>query len=188
MQEPEGSFSIEQLADLVDVPVRTIRYYITEGLLPGPGSRGKAATYRADHLVRLRLIRLLTERRVPLHEIRQVLDNLTPAEVAEMLARETHQTQAEQQARMVPKAFVTELLNRSRSAQNTTPRLPLRDHKRQGPLGESLLPDDAQGSSRQHFSLAPGLELQVQTEDLDQYRDLIARIIALVRDAQMPPS
>ena len=52
---------IEELADLVGVPVRTVRYYIAEGLLPGPGTRGKGTVYGEEHLLRLRLIRLLAD-------------------------------------------------------------------------------------------------------------------------------
>ncbi|HKS70838.1 MAG TPA: MerR family transcriptional regulator, partial [Ktedonobacterales bacterium] len=79
--------TIEELAAHADVPVRTVRYYIAEGLLPGPGSRGKGAAYTGEHLVRLRLIRRLAARRVPLGEIRDLLARL-PADEARAVLRE----------------------------------------------------------------------------------------------------
>ena len=80
MTTPRSSWTIEELADEVGVPVRTIRYYIAEGMLPGPGSRGKGTTYSEDHLQRLRLIRRLVEQRVPLADVRQLVERLSPDE------------------------------------------------------------------------------------------------------------
>src|SRR5690242_10862011 len=59
MLENEQTYTIEELAEQVGTPVRTIRFYIAEGLLSGPGTRGKAASYSGEHLLRLRLIRRL---------------------------------------------------------------------------------------------------------------------------------
>ena len=79
MGEEERGWTVEELADLVGVPVRTIRYYITEGLLPGPGTRGKGTVYTEEHLLRLRLIRLLADQRVPLAQIREQVAALSLA-------------------------------------------------------------------------------------------------------------
>ena len=45
----EQSLTIEELAERAETSVRTIRFYIAEGLLPGPGARGKAASYSGEH-------------------------------------------------------------------------------------------------------------------------------------------
>ncbi len=53
---------IAGLAERAGIPVATIKYYIREGLLPrGVATAATQATYGAEHLHRLRLIRLLTE-------------------------------------------------------------------------------------------------------------------------------
>ena len=52
MQEGEA-LTIEQLAERVGVTVRTVRFYISDGLLPGPEGRGKAASHGDEHLLRL---------------------------------------------------------------------------------------------------------------------------------------
>src|SRR5438876_4354488 len=80
--------SIEELAARAGVRVRTVRFYVAEGLLPGPGARGRAAAYGEEHLLRLRLIRRLAERHVPLAEIRARLAYLSLDEMRALLAEE----------------------------------------------------------------------------------------------------
>src|SRR5215210_5590262 len=80
--------SIEELAAHASVRVRTIRFYVAEGLLPGPGARGRAAAYGEEHLLRLRLIRRLAERHVPLAEMRGRLAGLSLDEVRTLLDEE----------------------------------------------------------------------------------------------------
>ncbi|HEY3999194.1 MAG TPA: MerR family transcriptional regulator [Candidatus Xenobia bacterium] len=82
----DNGFSIEELTEQVGIPVRTLRYYIAEGLLPGPGSRGKGARYGREHLSRLRAIRRLVEQHVPLAEIRERLAGLGQNEVERLAA------------------------------------------------------------------------------------------------------
>jgi len=114
---PDRSLTVDELASAAAVPVRTVRYYIAEGLLPSPGARGKNASYTTDHLLRLRLIRLLTGQRVPLAEIRERLASLSAYDVRSLLASETrHQADLSEAASAPsPKAYLSTLLNRARS-------------------------------------------------------------------------
>lgn len=65
---------ISELAAEADVPVATIKFYLREGLLPeGERSSATQATYRADHLERLRLIRALIGSGVSVAVVRRVL-------------------------------------------------------------------------------------------------------------------
>ena len=93
MPSNERTLTIEELAEQTQTSVRTIRYYIAENLLPGPGSRGKGAAYTEEHLLRLRLIRRLTERRAPLAEVREVMARVTDDEVRALLAEEDARAQ-----------------------------------------------------------------------------------------------
>jgi DNA-binding transcriptional MerR regulator len=61
---------------------RTIRYYIAEGLLQPAYGRGPSAVYDADHLMRLRYIQRLKNEHLPLTEIRERLNQLTPDDLA----------------------------------------------------------------------------------------------------------
>lgn len=82
----EKNYTISELAEAADVTIRTIRYYVGEGLLPAPESGGRAATYHQGHVARLNLIKLLKDEFLPLHEIRALLSGLDDQAVAELLA------------------------------------------------------------------------------------------------------
>ena len=69
-------YSLTELADLAGVTPRTVRYYLSSGLLPGVGQTGPGAKYGEDHLGRLRLIRRLQRDHLPLAEIRRRLGEL----------------------------------------------------------------------------------------------------------------
>ncbi len=73
-------YSLTELADLAGVTPRTVRYYLSSGLLPGVQS-GPGAKYGEDHLGRLRLIRRLQRDHLPLAEIRQRLAGLGDEDV-----------------------------------------------------------------------------------------------------------
>jgi DNA-binding transcriptional MerR regulator len=80
------------MADLereTGLPPRTIRYYITQGLLPSARGRGLGATYGPGHLLRLKAINLLKRDHAPLDDIRQRLEGMRDADLAAMLEVET---------------------------------------------------------------------------------------------------
>jgi len=79
------ALDINTLSRDTGINVRTIRYYLAEGLLPPPSGRGPAATYDPGHRDRLRLIRRLQEAHLPLAAIRTQLEALDDAGVAAAL-------------------------------------------------------------------------------------------------------
>ncbi len=82
----QKSYSIGDLAQTADVTSRTIRYYVSEGLLPAPTGGGRVAAYSDEHLARLQLIKILKDEYLPLQEIRNLLDDLEHEAVLELLA------------------------------------------------------------------------------------------------------
>jgi DNA-binding transcriptional MerR regulator len=80
------------MADLereTGLPPRTIRFYITQGLLPAARGRGVGATYGPGHLLRLKAINLLKREHLPLEAIGKRLEGMRDAELAAMLEVET---------------------------------------------------------------------------------------------------
>jgi DNA-binding transcriptional MerR regulator len=78
--------SLAELTEAADVSVRTVRYYIAEGLLPPPEGSGPGSAYTPGHLNRLRLIQRLKAAYLPLREIRRRLAGLVDEEVQSILA------------------------------------------------------------------------------------------------------
>lgn len=54
---PDETYSLDQLSEMTDVPVRTIRYYIQRGLVSRPEGEKKGAYYTRSHLEQLLQIR-----------------------------------------------------------------------------------------------------------------------------------
>jgi DNA-binding transcriptional MerR regulator len=201
--------SIEDLAEMAEVPVRTVRYYIAGGLLPGPRGRGKLATYGVEHLARLRLIRRLAEQRVPLAEMRELVAPLALDEVRALLAEEERRAAELKRAESAPspKAYVSGLLKRAQenrlARQSSIAQSPSAPSARYQPTpsagmetsGSPLSPSASArpslppapvrqpAESWQRWELAPGVELHVRTDAERRHRDLIHRLLASARNA-----
>ncbi len=77
--DPDRRFTLDELATLAGVPVRTVRYYIQIGLLARPVGEGRGARYLGLHLDALLRIRRLADAGVSLERIREVLSGGPPA-------------------------------------------------------------------------------------------------------------
>lgn len=75
MSPSDGTYDLPELATRSGVSIRTVRYYIQQGLLPSPEARGPGAHYTEEHLDRLLRIKRLQRDHLPLAEIRRLLDS-----------------------------------------------------------------------------------------------------------------
>ena len=82
MNQPDPSeptsFALQELCVLADMPVRTVRYYISLGLVDKPHGETRAARYQTAHLEQLLLIKRWSAQGFGLERIRELLH--TPAE------------------------------------------------------------------------------------------------------------
>lgn len=69
----DKKYSIEELSGISGFSIRTIRYYIHEGLLDPPPGRGRGGFYFDSHLQRLREIKALQDQGLRLASIQEVL-------------------------------------------------------------------------------------------------------------------
>ena len=69
----EKKYSIEELSDISGFSIRTIRFYIQEGLLEPPPGRGRGGFYFDSHLQRLREIKALQDQGLKLASIHEIL-------------------------------------------------------------------------------------------------------------------
>jgi DNA-binding transcriptional MerR regulator len=77
-----SDYSLTDLAKIAGVSVRTVRYYIAQGLLPSPVQQGPNTRYSDLHLDRLRLIKRLQNAHLPLAEIRRQLETMPDDRIA----------------------------------------------------------------------------------------------------------
>lgn len=177
--------SLEVLAERAGVPVRTVRYYIAEGLLPGPGMRGKGAAYSEDHLARLHLIRRLSEMRVPLAEQRARLAGLSAEDVRALLRKEEQQAATIERAAaaLSPRAYVQALLDRAHGVREApvawgSPTAAV-DSLAEGPPAyeqqRAPLPSPA---AWRRWEVAPGVEIHVRADAAARSASLVKRLLA----------
>lgn len=77
----ETVFTVDELAAAAGLPVRTVRHYQSEKLLPAPSRQGRIALYRTDHLERLQLIARLQDRGLKLSAIRDAFRRVEKGEL-----------------------------------------------------------------------------------------------------------
>jgi DNA-binding transcriptional MerR regulator len=79
--EETASFTVDELAAAAGLPVRTVRHYQSEKVLPPPERRGRIAVYGQEHLDRLLLIGRLQDRGLRLAAIRDALRRVEKGEL-----------------------------------------------------------------------------------------------------------
>jgi DNA-binding transcriptional MerR regulator len=78
---------LAELAAAAGVTHRTVRYYVQQGLLPSPGTRGPGTKYDRSLIDRLQLIKLLQRSHWPLAKIRSHLEGLDDESVRRELGQ-----------------------------------------------------------------------------------------------------
>ena len=126
------SLTIGGLSEAADVTARTIRYYVSEGLLAPPEKGGRGATYNDEHLARLLLIKRLKEEYLPLQEIVTLLRGLDRREVFGLLEQKK---KSRTRTRSAAKQHLKELLRASSSPTEDSDQLRYRLEARRHPAG-----------------------------------------------------
>jgi DNA-binding transcriptional MerR regulator len=68
--------TLSELAEETGIPARTIRFYISRGLLEGPAKAGRGAVYSSAHRERLEKIKALQAEGRHLSEIAPLMDGV----------------------------------------------------------------------------------------------------------------
>lgn len=79
MSDPAVHHTFSELCVLVDVPIRTLRYYVQHGLVDRPEGETRAARYGAKHIEQLLLIKKWTTAGVSLERVKALLHGEEPA-------------------------------------------------------------------------------------------------------------
>ena len=156
-------WKLTELAEAAGVSPRTVRYYVQRGLLPAPPFKGPDTVYGEEHLVRLKAIRVLQARFLPLDAIQVELTRLGPDELKALADAEPTPLASE----AVPAA-----------APPTAPSRP-------GPVkDEAPASTTTTVTSWRRWELAPGLELHLADTADAKTRALVERVRALIQESQ----
>ena len=82
MSSSESQFTLNELCVLADLPVRTLRYYVQNGLVDQPEGETRAARYGDRHLQQVLLIKKWTASGVSLERVKELLrgdESVVPA-------------------------------------------------------------------------------------------------------------
>jgi len=119
-------YTISEIAKLAGVTVRTIRYYISEGLLPPPAATGQSERYDESYLYRLELILRLKAEYLPLDKIRELLnalsDDVIRQEIEEAYSPEATPDSAQEYIRNILHPASPSSLNQRLSQKLESPR------------------------------------------------------------------
>lgn len=185
-------YLIHELADKVGISVRTIRYYISEGLLPAPDIKGRYATFTEEYRLRLELILKLKEAFLPLKEIRDRIVGLNPAEVKQLLdefdsphgGSEGFQPSPAPSSQVIKERPLDSALEylAGINRDHETDQSAFRNEQIRLPLSLKAQPrTPPEVETWQRITLAPGLELHVRPAEEPFYRERIRQIIEFAK-------
>jgi len=155
-------WKLAELAAEVGVSPRTVRYYVQRGLLPAPPFKGPDTVYGEDHLLRLKAIRALQAKFLPLDAIQVELARLSPEELKALVEADP--------AALPPPAS---------APASSTPPVPT-------PVKHEARDDSSEAgvTSWRRWELAPGLELNLADTADEKTRALAERVRALIQESQ----
>jgi len=186
MANPE--YTLEELAELLQMQPRTIRSYIEQGLLRGPDSMGRKARYTDYHLKRLRVVKTLKEDHLlPLSEIRHLMTMAGPDGEIEVAPEEAgakgSYTEASVSFAPEPPSSAVDYIRARRTLAGNAQRLvqsakglpPVQSTRPAGPIEELLValreqargrkvPRKVRGQEWIHLEITPDIEIHVRGE------------------------
>jgi DNA-binding transcriptional MerR regulator len=172
-------YLISELAQRAGVSVRTIRYYISEGLLPSPQVRGRYSVYDEDYVERIHLVKRLKEAYLPIREIRKKLETQSKEELDDFLSHYERASGSGNDALdyisglLQPKA-VEPFMQRQRAAAEYVPSPRVNENTTGRHPGPGR---DQDGTNWRRFVISNGLELHVSERVFTQSQQAIQRLI-----------
>ncbi len=159
----QTEWKLAELAAEAGVSPRTVRYYVQRGLLSAPPFKGPDTVYGVEHLLRLKAIRVLQARFMPLDAIQVELLRLSPEELRKL-------SEAELPTDPLPPAPAPVAPEPTRSPGGCVPVAP------------ASKPPVVAGYRR--WELAPGLELHLADSADEKTRALAERVRALIEQSE----
>ncbi|AGC42103.1 von Willebrand factor type A domain-containing protein [Myxococcus stipitatus DSM 14675] len=159
LRKPRTEWKLAELAEEAGVSPRTVRYYVQRGLLSAPNFRGPDTAYGEEHFIRLKAIRVLQARFLPLDAIQAELQRLSLDELRTLA--ESEPTPAPPPPPLAPS--------------------PVAGSHSVAPPAPGRRPTEM--NHYQRWELMPGLELHVSDTADAKVRALAERVRALIEEA-----
>lgn len=191
--------TINELSALSGLSVRTIRYYLAQGLVPPAGREGSGTRYPDATLARLRLITRMRDAHLPLAEIRKRLAAMSDAEVVELSAEAGEPEPVGSALDYVRSALagggtsqtaLFEALPSEPDADDLGSRTPLRQTVSIGIPAPPSMPPPAdattfgQRSQWERVAITPDIELHIRRPLSRRDNKMVERLIAFARQLQ----
>ena len=174
-----ADYTLAELSALTNVSARTIRYYISVGLLPSPGRDGPATRYPAATLARLRLVVRLRDEHLPIAEMRRRLEGLGDADIERLVAAPLPALPPQGALEYV-RSLLAAGANAGAAATQPPPQASDPSSPPPGPPPGSPAPP-ARSSTWERISLTPDLELHVRRPLSRRDNRIAERIAAFAR-------
>lgn len=186
--ETDPRYTLTALADLAGVTPRTVRYYISQGLLAVDATPGPGPKYDDTHLARLRLIRRLQAEHLPLAEIRHRLEGLTSDDVIDLAGEPPSPAPRDSALE-----YIRNLTQPSRRASEapaaahaSPPPAPLPRRSIEPPESAASFPPPSQPTTQrsqwERIEIAPDIELHIRRPLTRAHARQVERLIAIARD------
>jgi DNA-binding transcriptional MerR regulator len=172
-------YLISELAQRAGVSVRTIRYYISEGLLPPPQVRGRYSVYDEDYVERIHLVKRLKEAYLPIREIRKKLETQTMEEIDDFL-RHYEKTSGPGNDAL---DYISGLLQQKETGAFMDQQIPSAPNVPSPKVNENITGGQPEpgcnqdGTNWRRFVISSGLELHVSDQVFSQSPRSIQRLI-----------
>ena len=160
-----GSGLAQERGTVTEVPdERTVRYYLTEGLVsPAEEKQGTASVFGYRHLLQLLVVKKLQAEHLPIRKIRDLVDGRTERELERLLGAEGGAAAKKNEALSYLEQLLTKPTTSPQSAQPPPSRSVMSPA---APAPRSLSQSTGSAGTWSRVELEPGLELHVH----DQYR------------------
>ncbi|HKQ52188.1 MAG TPA: MerR family transcriptional regulator [Pyrinomonadaceae bacterium] len=155
----------QERGTVTEVPdERTVRYYLTEGLVsPAEEKQGTASVFGYRHLLQLLVVKKLQAEHLPIRKIRDLVDGRTERELERLLGAEGGAASKKNEALN----YLEQLLTKPAPPQRAQPPPARSVSPPTAPAPQSLSTSaGGAGGTWSRVELEPGLELHVH----DQYR------------------
>jgi DNA-binding transcriptional MerR regulator len=184
--DTEPRYTLTELADLAGVTARTVRYYISQGLLAVDASPGPGPKYDDTHLARLRLIKRLQREHQPLADIRRQLASLDDTAVLSIAAEPAPEPPTDSALDYIrrittPGHQIGERRARYQRAFEPSPDI----SQAPMPAAPPPAPDQTarlERSQWEHLSLAPEVELHIRRPLPRSTAKRVDRLVEIARD------